>query len=266
MDPSTGASLSNGDKNAPNKAPSKRCSVRQVRKGKRSFRMIYSPSARYREELRLCLPKLEAILAASFEDCADHAFVKGRNVITGASQHLGKRFLLTLDIESFFDSITATHLNKRIDAELLSVVLEEGAPRQGLPTSPIVANIAMIDVDSSIKALCKEIGGVSYSRYADDLAFGFDAVELCSRVSKSVEEILLLAGFRLNSRKTRLQNSANGAMHITGVALSASGIRPTRSTLRRIRAARHQGRISQATGLAEWAKCKVPKFASHEQH
>ena len=173
--------------------------------------------------------------------------------------------MLTLDIESFFDSINATHLNKRIDAELLSVVLEGGAPRQGLPTSPLVANIAMIDVDSSIMALCNEIGGVTYSRYADDMAFGFDAFELHERIAAGVQAILSAIGFRLNSRKTKLQSMANGAMHITGVALTSSGIRPTRSTLRRIRAAKHQGRNSQATGLSEWARCKLPKSASAEK-
>jgi hypothetical protein len=66
----------------------------------------------------------------------------------------------------------------------------------------------------------------------------------------------------LNTKKTRLQNSKNGAIHVTGVALTDTGVRPTRSTLRRIRAATHQDRSPQVKGLTEWARCKLPKQRS----
>jgi hypothetical protein len=67
----------------------------------------------------------------------------------------------------------------------------------------------------------------------------------------------------LNQRKTRFQSTSNGLIHITGVALDGSLIRPTRATLRRIRAATHQNNQRQVRGLTEWAACRYPRLRRH---
>ena len=191
--------------------------------------------------------------------CADHAFLKHRNCVTNAEIHLGKQYVLSLDIRDFFDSITHDALVGYVHPALLFWLLEDGAPRQGLPTSPALSNIAMIEVDRRIRSLCEELGDVSFSRYADDITVGFQDASLRNVLQKGIKAILASAGFRLNKHKTRLQNARNGSIHITGVAIDNQGVRPTRKTLRRIRAAKHQKNTAQVTGLTEWALCKLPR-------
>ncbi|WP_448673773.1 reverse transcriptase family protein [Pseudoxanthomonas mexicana] len=232
--------------------------VRQAKGGGR-FRLIYMPSDEYRGELALCKLELEQILDKRMTHCADHAFVRGRNCVSNADAHIGKRYVLSLDIIDFFDSIRRSSLSDLLSDDLLFWVLEDGAPRQGLPTSPLVANIAMLDVDRRVRNLCNALGDISYSRYADDLAFGFDDIGILDTLKQGIEIILGSQGLSLCTHKTRIQDAKNGVVHIAGVAIDHKGVRATRSTLRRLRAARHQGNVNQSAGLAEWAACRYPK-------
>ena len=237
-----------------------RSSIFQLKKSSNCFRSIYVPSTGYREELVRCKEELEHILDRHIDRCADHAFIKGRNCPTNAEMHLGKQYVLSLDIQDFFDSITRDSLNDLLSEDLMFWVLEDGAPRQGLPTSPLVANIAMIEVDRRIHQLCDAFGDVSFSRYADDITIGFQEPSLRTILQQGVETILGSRGLTLNKQKTRLQNVRNGSIHITGVAIDHQRVRPTRKTMRRIRAAKHQQNTAQIAGLTEWAKCKFPRL------
>lgn len=236
-----------------------RSSIYKKEKRRGQYRFIYVPFADYREELDSCKADLHEILDQHLSSCSDHAFLKGRNCVTNAEAHLGARFVLSLDLENFFDSLGHASLKKHLDERLLSLVLEDGAPRQGLSTSPLVANIAMLEVDSRIQHLCSALGEVRYTRYADDLTFSFQNPSFCTYLRQGVELILAAKGLKLNTRKTRVQDSRNGLIHITGVAIDSAGVRPTRATLRRIRAAAHQGNLQQLDGLTEWSRCKLPR-------
>jgi len=231
-----------------------------LKKSSNQFRLIYIPSDEYREELARCKEELQQILDKHVDGCADHAFLKKRNCVTNAEMHLGKRYVLSLDIQNFFDSITRSSLVDRLSPDLLFWVLEDGAPRQGLPTSPLVSNIAMIEVDRRIQRLCEALGNVSFSRYADDITIGFQDPALRTILQRGIKMILGSRGLALNRQKTHLQNARNGSIHITGVAIDHQRVRPTRKTLRRIRAAKHQQNTAQVAGLTEWARCKFPRL------
>lgn len=231
----------------------------RLKKSSNQCRLIYVPSAEYRHQLAMRKAWLQETFAGHVVWCADHAFLKHRNCVTNAEIHLGKKYVLSLDIRDFFDSITRDALVDHVHPDLLAWLLEDGAPRQGLPTSPIVSNIAMVKVDLRIRSLCEALGDISFSRYADDITVGFQDASLRNVLQQGIEAILASAGFTLNKHKTRLQNARNGSIHITGVAIDDKRVRPTRKTLRRIRAAKHQKNTAQVTGLTEWALCKLPR-------
>lgn len=238
-----------------------RCRIFSISKGNGSFRRIYIPNDDYRALLISAKRELDLIFLGLAGGCADHAFVVGRSCVSNALMHMGGAYLLTVDVESFFDSISVELVSNVIPKELVDIVFEDGAPRQGLLTSPIVANMAMLDVDRRISMFCEAVGGVVYSRYADDLSFSFGQREMADYILAGVRKILGDYRLLINDAKTRLQNSKNGNFVITGVSIGPGGVKPTRKTLKRIRAAEHQGKKSHAQGLREWAKCKPPSVS-----
>ncbi len=233
--------------------------VSRIPKGNGKFREIYIPSHEYKELLRSFLPQLELILAKFDIHKANYAFQKGRNCALNALQHVGYRYTLTLDIADFFDNVTPKHVAGIVPKKIQDYCFIKGHPRQGLPTSPLIATIAFFRCDYEIIAALKKISSrFSYSRYADDLAISFDETNDAGKVSFVVGQILKRHGFSLNQKKTKLQDSLNGRVVITGIAITAGGLAPTRRTMKKLRAAVHQENELSAQGLLEWSKCKLP--------
>lgn len=168
---------------------------------------------------------------------ASFAFHPESSPVQAAEQHPHTKWLLKVDIEDFFHSVsegTVSAIFTRLGfpkllafefARLCTIGLDQGpemnpAPHagpisfyslghegflpQGAPTSPMLANLAMLGIDTLLASLAEE-RGLRYSRYADDLAFSTDTdrslVEM-RRLQRDVCEILNDAGFRHNQRKT----------------------------------------------------------------
>jgi hypothetical protein len=143
----------------------------------------------------------------------------------------------------------------------------DGAARQGLPTSPALANIAARNLDNEILKLrgSGRFGKLFvYTRYADDLTFSFDNIYLAETLMKKVPQIVESQGFRINPTKTKLQWAGAGRRMITGVAVDKT-IHVPREIKRRIRAAKHQNNKKQINGLSEWAKLKLPNNSKKEK-
>tara|TARA_R110002126_G_scaffold5189_2_gene26974 strand:+ start:1749 stop:2501 length:753 start_codon:yes stop_codon:yes gene_type:complete len=223
------------------------------------FRDIYIPDESFKRHLNTLLKPLAYIYEKKHIYDCDHAFFKGRNCVTNASCHLKNRYILSLDIKDFFDNITSKHLEKYISEDILYFILIKSRLPQGYPTSPYAANIAVIELDRMIVENLRSFdSNIIYSRYADDLTFSFDEKEKVHFIISEVIKICNYFNFKLNTNKIRLQDKNNGRAVITGVGVSYYNVHPTRKTLKRLRAARHQGNEAQASGLAEWASCKLP--------
>lgn len=242
-----------------NFSSSGRSVICRIPKGNGAHRLLYIPNDSYRRDLKAASPAILSALDRHASDCADHAFQKGRNCVTNARAHVGKHFTLSLDLTDFFDSIKPSLIAQVLDPALVDLVTEDRAPRQGLPTSPWVSNLAMLEADKRLRLLCAGLGPVSFTRYADDLTFGFSDRGLAPILHGAAKSILSSFGLTINEAKTTIQSAKNGSMVITGVAVTPHGVRPTRKTLRRIRAALHQNNAPQLNGLREWSMCKPPK-------
>lgn len=235
--------------------------IARIPKGNGKFRQIYIPSPERKEALRKHLPLLEKILFELDSSHVNYAFQRLKNCALNAYQHIGYRYTLSLDLEDFFDSVSQEHVQHLIPPNLLYDCFIDGSPKQGLPTSPLIATIAFLKYDKLIISLMKRLGiEAVYTRYADDLIFSFDNKNQAGRIKYAVQQALLDSGFRINHAKTRLQDARNGRRIITGIGVDDHGLHPTRKTKRKIRAATHQNKELSRTGLEEWAKCRLPSL------
>ena len=240
--------------------PEARTQTIQISKRNGSLRTIYVPNQEYKAELRNVCGRLERKARYLDKDGVIHGFARYRSPVTMAKAHIDHLFTLSMDLKDFFDHVTPVMLNGKLSKDELALVIEDGAARQGLPTSPAVANIAFSAVDKAIlKALRKAGKNAVYTRYADDLVFSFDEPGLEVVIEKIVRENVSRAGFKVNDKKTSLQTSKTGRRIITGIGVDENGIYPTREMKRRLRAALHQQNIHQAQGLAEVCKVKTPR-------
>ncbi|WP_305368927.1 reverse transcriptase domain-containing protein [Photobacterium leiognathi] len=149
-----------------------------------------------------------------------------------------------------------------------------GAARQGLPTSPVLSNIAFNTIDREIIDFLESKMGLlfgkpkygalvfglsekqkkyySYTRYADDLSISLDSYDDIARIINSVQRILLKYGFELHAKKTKILDSKNGRRVICGVGVDTESVYPTRKTLKKLRAAAHQKHLSSVFGHRAW--------------
>ncbi len=250
--------------------------VVKIPKKSGGHRTIYVPDPAEMGRLRAMLPRLNELQErADTVDC-QHGFRRGRSPLTNALPHRGFRFTLCFDLADFFDSVTRKGLCIENDNDLASGIIQtpfafevmdicfqDGCARQGLPTSPLIANIAASGMDRDIVALKSGRAGrfdrdFVYTRYADDLTFSFDSPSTAVWLKAEVPAIVEKHGFRINVRKTRLQSAAVGRRVVTGYAVDDQ-VHPTREVKRRLRAAKHSGRPSHAAGLEEFCRLKLPK-------
>lgn len=228
--------------------------MRIVRIPKRngSDRIVYVPNPEEKERLRNLLPMWHRLAKRK---CSSHVhgFMLKKSPVTNAMVHRGYRYTLNFDLQNFFDSVTRRTLMNLFGPDLIDPVLVDGAARQGLPTSPLVANCAATVLDNAVLGWLRanQLEAVVYSRYADDLSFSFNLKAIAGMLTEAMPGLVEGCGFRLAAHKTKLYSASNGRRMVTGVAVDDQ-VHPTRRSKRRQRAAEHQNRNNQAEGLKGW--------------
>ena len=224
------------------------------------YRRIFHLYREQKSQLRELIPYLEKVLLQHDVHKVNYAFIRNRNCVEHAMQHIAYKYVVSMDLENFFESVNRDHISKYLNEEIMDQCFISGAPQQGLPTSPIIANLAFLDCDKGILDALKKNNILStYTRYADDLVVSFDNKRDIGKVIFILSNIANKAGFKINKKKTKIQNINNGRIVITGVAIDNKGVHPTRKTLKKIRAAKHQKNKESLLGLTEWAKCNLPR-------
>lgn len=200
-----------------------------------------------------------ALAENCFGNLVVHGFVKNRNPVSNAFLHTGFRFTVTFDLKDFFDTVKPEMLKGIIPDKLISICMPCGRAWQGLPTSPAIANLAAVALDNRILAFVNTLEEpVAYTRYADDLAFSCGLPRTVGRLIAELPKLVRAAGFRVNRRKTKVQDGRRGRRIICGVAVD-SDVHPTRATKRKLRAAMHNGDKAATEGLKLWMAAKPPE-------
>ena len=158
-----------------------------------------------------------------------HGFERERSIITNASLHKRRRYVLNLDLQDFFPSINFGRvrgffskdknfaLALPVATTIAQIACHNAALPQGSPCSPIISNLIGHLLDSRLARFAKT-HKCTYSRYADDITFSTSRkafpAELAFPVPGSDSEWELGAelrekiehsGFTINDKKTRMQ-------------------------------------------------------------
>ncbi len=232
------------------------------------YRTVVVPSKTHKERLRRLIPGLSAVAIGLDIARVQHGFVPARSPVTNALVHRGYQYSVCFDLKDCFDHVREPHFfkNLSLNSPHLSPsfyrgrssydgCFHRGVARQGLPTSPVIANIALAPMDAEIVSLIADKG--VYTRYADDLTISTNDHQMVGALLETVPQIAVRFHHEVNPKKTKVQYAKHGRRIITGVAVDDE-IHPTRAMKRRLRAALHQGNKKQAAGLSEWCKLKTP--------
>ncbi|TVP74844.1 MAG: hypothetical protein EA353_14925 [Puniceicoccaceae bacterium] len=234
---------------------------------------------------RICAPR--AALLGLQHDCLDllqmdyrpkaqvHGFVsgRGRSIVSNARQHVGKRWVLNIDLEDYFESIHFGRVRGRLlaspynySSEIAQFVAHiacfqttkefDGVHRfnsvlmPGGALSPLLANIVSDRLDAEIGRLCRRLG-CTYTRYADDISISTDRrtfpapIGRCSdperlrdfTLSDGFQEIIENNGFRVNNSKTRMLGR-EFRQEVTGLVVNDK-VNVKRTFVREVRAMLH---------------------------
>lgn len=187
-----------------------------------------------------------------------HGFIKGKSIITNANMHTKKKFVVNIDLENYFDSITFARVYGIFKSKpfnfahpaatvLAQLCTHNGKLPQGACTSPILANLASTSLDKQLTQLAGR-KNISYSRYADDITFSYNqakVIEVVEKnedgsfaISETIDNIISKNGFKINHEKFRVQTK-NTRQSVTGlvvnekVNIDRKYIRITRSMIHR---------------------------------
>jgi RNA-directed DNA polymerase len=169
---------------------------------------------------------------------ASFAYHPGSSPVLAAEEHCGCAWLLKVDIEDFFHTITEGRISVLFFqlgypgllafelARLTTMLIPsptlarqpahrwpaipyyfspwEGVLPQGAATSPMLSNLVMRNLDNRLLALSAQYG-MRYTRYSDDLAFSCETRRDRAHVERFKRLVLAelsREGFRPNLRKT----------------------------------------------------------------
>ena len=194
---------------------------------------------------------------------AVHGFVVGKSIVTNAQNHLGRRYVLNIDLADFFPSITRQRIYGRLRAEpygfnstVANIIASlstniYGQLPQGSPSSPVIANIIASNMDADLAELCGSLN-CWYTRYADDITISTSRSEMSPRIARypnatgtgqaivgdELATIIEKHSFRINNRKTRLQSYWTRQM-CTGLVVNGKRPNVPRQYIRHLRSLMH---------------------------
>lgn len=169
---------------------------------------------------------------------ASYAYRSKVSIVHCATQHLGARWMVKMDLHDFFGTVTEASVyrvfrrlgyGKLVSFELARIttraedaqhapwiaaktvigsyaVTAAGVLPQGGPTSGLLANAAAARLDRLLQALALK-GGLTYTRYSDDLTFSSHDPfhrSAAETVIREVSGLIRRAGFVAHGSKTRI--------------------------------------------------------------
>jgi retron-type reverse transcriptase len=207
--------------------------------------------------------------------------VHGKSPRTNAVAHIGKKYIVTLDIQDFFNTITEENVQRTLawlfkqqtgfsytadDTGLLAKIMCFNAVLpQGAPTSPVISNLICLGLDKKLADLAKA-HNATITRYADDIALSGDDPAVV-KLKTAIYSHIYSFGFRPNKKKTKIRKYYQ-RQTITGVVVNTK-TSVKKEVWRKLRAQLHNQKISglplspgdyqKMRGQVEWIKSLNPQ-------
>jgi RNA-directed DNA polymerase len=187
----------------------------------------------------------EILQASHSKDLVSHGFKRGRSIISNAQRHRRRRWVLNLDLESFFPSINFGRvygllqkhrdfaLAPKVATIIAQIACNENALPQGAPCSPVLSNLVAQILDFRLIKIAKA-SGCTYSRYADDLTFSTNKRDFPAEIAfpgeavgethiwrpgTKLREAIEGSGFTINDAKTHMMYR-NSRQAVTGLVVN----------------------------------------------
>ena len=201
----------------------------------------------------------ESLTRVYIPHSAVHGFLPKRSIVTNAQNHIGRQYVLNIDLKDFFPSITYPRIRGRLIAgpysfhpdvanliAALSTNFHSQLP-QGSPSSPIIANIVAAGLDDKLIKLCRSYR-CRYTRYADDITISTFRKEMPPEIARypnasgtgqviigdKLTDVIEHNGFQINAEKSRLQSYWTRQI-CTGLVVNSNRVSPPKSYIRRLR-------------------------------
>ncbi len=215
----------------------KKYKVYAIPKKSSGTRVIAQPTKQLKDYQRCLIKLLETKLP--IHDAA-FAYKKHIGIKENAEQHKQASYLLKMDFQNFFYSISPKLFfgalkkhnikNTLEDKYLLEKILFFNPSKKsggklvlsiGAPSSPFISNFIMYCFDESISKACLSLN-VAYTRYADDLTFSSNTKNILFSVPALVKKNLrehFDGTITVNEVKTVFSSKAHNR-HITGITIT----------------------------------------------
>lgn len=204
------------------------------KKKKGELRTISAPVDR----LKLILKALNLLLSSCYRPPRFvTGFVYSTSVVDNARFHVGKEYVLNIDLKNFFDTIPPDSIVCRLmrtpfsfphsiaeTIVMLSCLYSSEYNRpvlaQGSPLSPVLSNIFCEALDTDLYSLSLQ-NNATFSRYADDITFSSNEAIIAPGTPffNSVVNSIQTNGLLLNKDKVRLQNN-HYRQSVTGLVVN----------------------------------------------
>ncbi len=226
------------------------------------MRAIHAPLGLVRELQTKMLPDLKALYRPYPQA---HGFIDGRGVASNAAEHVGKRWVLNIDLEDFFPTVNFGRvrglfmkppfdMGASAATVCARIVTHRNGLPQGAPTSPILSNFIAATLDRQLQRLARQ-NRLTYTRYADDITFStnlptFPPAIVTRRALQggllqveagdALTEAVSRSGFAINRAKVRLQGRYV-RQSVTGLTVNER-VNVARARIRKLRAILHAWR------------------------
>ena len=150
-----------------------------------------------------------------------------RNVVSNASKHLNRPFLLNLDLKDFFHTVKKKQVLEIFEGSpfefvhdlpgiLTKLTVYKGRLPMGAPTSPVLSNLACRQLDEQILSYSQE-NQWEYTRYADDISIS-SQTEISSQHIDHLRGLIQANHFKVNEKKVKVYGPEDEKV-VTGLLL-----------------------------------------------